>query len=87
MPLNIDYGQIIPPFTTLEQPQGFYLIFLLFGPIDLFKVTHPASCWAQMVKEDGELILQVVVALEEMPHLCLELGRVVEGKMKSPDPL
>ena len=67
---------------------GLYLVLFLLGPIDLFKVTHPASCWAQMVKEDGELILQVVMALEEMPHLCLELWRrVVEGKMKSTEPL
>lgn len=45
------------PLTPPLQPQGLYLILLLLGPIDLFKVTHPASCWAQMVKEDGELIL------------------------------
>ena len=45
------------PFTTLLQPQGLYLILLLLSPIDLFEITHPASCWAQMVKEDGKLIL------------------------------
>lgn len=26
------------------------------------------------------------MALEELPHLCLELGRVGEGKMKSSGP-
>lgn len=34
-----------------------YLILFLFSPIDLFKVTHPVSCWSQMIKKDGELIL------------------------------